>query len=148
GDLGIWLSAVLYQGVAVALGNRLVIIQPDGKLAGLTLLGQAVRVCPTLSHTRQGVAIMLKNGAVMHWRGTREVIELDRDIPSSMAVFVPGGPLVLISGPSGLLVEMDTRGVSGVTRFDLVLPQPIGVCSTANRGQFAVLDAKGEMVVY
>jgi hypothetical protein len=91
---------------------------------------------------------MMKHGAVMHWRGTQELIELDRDIESPRAAFVPGGPLVLVSGSQGILLEVDARGVHGVTRFELTSKNPIGVCSTSNPGQFAVLDAKGEMVVY
>jgi hypothetical protein len=148
GGNGIWSMAALAQGVAVTTDNRLVVTQPDGKLVSLTLPNQAERLYPTLPHTRQGVAVMMNHGAVMHWRGTQELIELDRDLPSPMAAFVPGGPLVLISGSQGMLLEVDARGVHGVTRFELASKNPIGVCSTANPGQFAVLDAKGEMVVY
>jgi hypothetical protein len=146
GDVSNWHMAALAQGVAVAIENRLVVTQPDGKL--VTLPQQAERVCATLAHTRQGVAVMMKHGAVMHWRGTQELIELDRDIESPRAAFVPGGPLVLVSGSQGVLLEVDARGVHGVTRFELTSKNPIGVCSTSNPGQFAVLDAKGEMVVY
>jgi hypothetical protein len=148
GDLSDWHMAALAQGAVVAIENRLVVAQPDGKLASLTLPNEAERLCPTLPHTRQGVAVMLKHGAVMHWRGTQELIELDRDIPSPRAAFIPGGPLVLISGSQGMLLEVDARGVHGVTRFDLDSKNLIGVCSTSNPGQFAVLDARGEMVVY
>jgi tetratricopeptide (TPR) repeat protein len=147
-DLRNWHMAAMAQGVAVAIENRLVVTQPDGKLVRLTLPHQVERLYPTLPHTRQGVAVMLKHGAVMHWRGTQELIELDRDIESPRAAFVPGGPLVLVSGSQGILLEVDARGVHGVTRFDLTSKNPIGVCSTSNPGQFAVLDAKGEMVVY
>jgi tetratricopeptide (TPR) repeat protein len=143
-----WQMAAMAQGAAVAVANRLVITQPDGKLVSLTLPHEAERLCATLPHTRQGVAIMLKHGAVMHWRGTQELIELDRDIESPRAAFVPGGPLVLVSDSQGILLEVDARGVHGVTRFELTSKNPIGVCSTSNPGQFAVLDAKGEMVVY
>jgi tetratricopeptide (TPR) repeat protein len=148
GGNGRWQMAALAQGVAVTTDNRLVVTQPDGKLVSLTLPHQAERLYPTLPHTRQGVAVMLKHGAVMHWRGTQELIELDRDIESPQAAFVPGGPLVLVSGSQGILLEVDTRGVHGVTRFELTSKNPIGVCSTSNPGQFAVLDTKGEMVVY
>jgi hypothetical protein len=148
GDVSNWQMAALAQGVAVAIENRLVVTQPDGKLVSLTLPHQAERLCPTLPHTRQGVAVMMKHGAVMHWRGTQELIELDRDIASPRAAFVPGGPLVLVSGSQGILLEVDARGVHSVTRFELTSKDPIGVCSTSNRGQFAVLDAKGEMLVY
>jgi MoxR-vWA-beta-propeller ternary system domain bpX3 len=148
GDLSDWHMAALAQGVVVAIENRLVVTQPDGKLVSLTLPNEAERLCPTLPHTRQGVAVMLKHGAVMHWRGTQELIELDRDIASPRAAFVPGGPLVLVSGSQGMLLEVDARGVHGVTRFELASKNPIGVCSTSNPGQFAVLDSKGELVVY
>jgi tetratricopeptide (TPR) repeat protein len=148
GGNSVWHMAALAQGVAVTNDTRFAVIQPDGKLVGLTLPHHAERLCPTLPHTRQGVAVMLKHGAVMHWRGTQELIELDRDIESPRAAFVPGGPLVLVSGSQGMLLEVDARGVHGVTRFELTSKNPIGVCSTSNPGQFAVLDAKGEMVVY
>jgi tetratricopeptide (TPR) repeat protein len=148
GDLSDWHMAALAQGVALAIETRLIVTQPDGKLVSLTLPNQVERLCPTLPHTRQGVAVMLKHGAVIHWRGTQELIELDRDIESPRATFVPGGPLVLVSGSQGMLLEVDARGVHGVTRFELTSKNPIGVCSTSNPGQFAVLDAKGEMVVY
>jgi tetratricopeptide (TPR) repeat protein len=143
-----WPMAALAQGVAVAAENRLIVTQPDGKLVSLTLPNHAERLCPTLPHTRQGVAVMMKHGAVMHWRGTQDLLELDRDLPSPKAAFVPGGPLVLISGSQGMLLEADARGVHSVTRFELTSKNPIGVCSTSNRGQFAVLDPKGEMTVY
>ena len=120
GGNGIWNMAAMAQGVAVTTDNRLVVTQPDGKLVSLTLPHQAERLCPTLPHTRQGVAVMLKHGAVMHWRGAQELIELDRDIESARAAFVPGGPLVLISGSQGILLEVDARGVHGVTRFELL----------------------------
>jgi MoxR-vWA-beta-propeller ternary system domain bpX3 len=145
---GVWRMAALAQGAAVTTDNRLVVTHPDGKLVSLTLPHQAEDLCPTLPHTRQGVAVMLKQGAAMHWRGTEDFIELDRDLASPMAAFVPGGPLVLISGSEGVLLEVDARGVHGVTRFEVATKNPIGVCSTSNPGQFAVLDAKGEMVVY
>lgn len=148
GGNGIWQMAALSHGVAVTTDNRLVVTQADGKLVSLILPHQAERLCSTLPHTRQGVAVMLKHGAVMHWLGTQDLIELDRDLSSPMAAFVPGGPLVLVSGSQGLLLEVDARGVRGVTRFELASKNPIGVCSTSNPGQFAVLDAKGEMVVY
>jgi hypothetical protein len=147
-SLSDWHMAALAQGVAVAIGTQLVVTQPDGKLVNLTLPNQAERLCSTLPHTRQGVAVMLKHGAVMHWRGAQDFIELDRDLLSPFAAFVPGGPLVLISGNQGVLLEVDARGVHGVTRFELAVKNPIGVCSTSNPGQFAVLDAKGEMMVY
>lgn len=143
-----WPMAALAQGVAVAAENRLVVTQPDGKLVSLTLPNHAERLCPTLPHTRQGVAVMMKHGAVMNWRGTQDLIELDRDLPSPKAAFVPGGPLVLISGSQGMLLEVDARGVHSVTRFDLISKDPVGVCPTANPGQFAILHSNGEMIVY
>lgn len=148
GNLSDWHMAAMTQGVAVAIASRLVVTQPDGKLVSLTLPHEGERLCPTLPHTRQGVAVMLKHGAVMHWRGAQDLIELDRDLPTPMAAFIPGGPLVLISGSQGLLLEVDIRGVHGVTRFELTSKNPIGVCSTSNPGQFAVLHVNGEMVLY
>src|SRR5262249_17319704 len=99
-----WQMAAMAQGAAVAVGNRPVVTQTDGKLVSLTLPHEAERLCATLPHTRQGVAVMLKHGAVMHWRGTQELIELDRDMESPRAAFVPGGPLVLVSGAQGMLL--------------------------------------------
>jgi len=57
--------AVLMNGVAVALGNRLVLTRADGGLTRVELPGQAVRMFATISNTRRGVAVMLHNGAVM-----------------------------------------------------------------------------------
>ncbi len=143
-----WQMAALAQGVAIALATRLVVTQPDGKLVSLTLPNEAERLCPTLPHTRQGVAVMMKHGAVMHWRGTQDLIELDRDLPSPKAAFVPGGPLVLVSGSQGMLLEVDARGVHAVTRFELTSKDPVGVCPTSNPGQFAILHSNGKMIVY
>jgi tetratricopeptide (TPR) repeat protein len=146
---GAHLSLVaLAQGVAVAFGNRLLVTQPDGTMARIELPGQSMCLRPTLPHTRQGVAVMLEHGAAMYWRGSGELLELERDLPAPLACFVPGGPLVLISGTQGALLEVDARGVHGATRFDTDVPDPTGLCSTGTPGQFAILGNKGQLVVF
>ncbi len=140
--------AVLANRVAIALGNRLVLMRGDGGLTRVELPGQAVRVVATIPNTRQGVAVMLHNGAVMYWIGADACIELDRDIPSPIGAFIPGGPLVLASGLRVLLLEMDSRGVQSVTRLELTGQRAVGVSGAANPGEFAVLGEHGEMTVY
>ncbi len=140
--------AALPAGVAVALGNRLVISRADGVLLRVELPGQVVRLFATLPNTRQGVAVMLEAGAVMFWLGDDSCMELERDIRSPLGVFIPGGPLVLASGSMLVLLEMDSRGVHKVVRMDLGASRVRGVSRTANPGEFAVLDDRGEIVVY
>jgi hypothetical protein len=146
-DTHLSLSA-LTDGVAVALGNRLVLTNENGGLTRVELPGQAVRLISTLPNTRQGVAVMLKHGAVMHWRGTSNCLQLDRDILSPIGAFVPGGPLVLVSDLRLLLIEVDSRGVHSVIRMDLTGQRVVGVTSTGNSGEFAVLGESGQMTIY
>jgi hypothetical protein len=134
--------------VAVALGNRLILTQGDGTIMRVELPGQSVHVFGTMPHTRRGVAVMLSEGAVMCWAGTEGCVELDRDIKSPLGTFVPGGPLVLISGTQLLLLDLDSRGVHGVVRMDTTGSPLVGVCAAANPGEFAVLDERGIMTVY
>ncbi len=136
------------RGAAIALGNRMVLAGSEGRLTRVDLPGQVVGLLSQLPHTRAGLAIMLVNGAVMHWVGAPGLIELDRDIASPQGAFVPGGPLVLISDAQMLLLDVDARGVQKVTRVEVPGQRPVGVCATASPGQFAVLGAKGEMTVY
>lgn len=138
----------LANGIAVALGNRLVLTRPDGVTTKVELPGQAIRIFATIPHTRQGVAVMLQNGAVMFWVGANSYIELDRDIQSPIGTFVPGGPLVLISGMQAILLEVDSRGVKNVTRLKLTCQHAVAVSSTANPGEFAVLGDQGEVTLY
>lgn len=135
-------------GVAVGLGTRLVIVRGEHVLTRLDLPGEVVRLTPTLPHTRQGIAAMLDHGAMLHWVGTDSVIELDRDIASPLATFVPGGPMVLVSKRSLLLLSVDSRGVQGVTRAELNERNIIGLTATSSPGQFAVLNSTGEMGIY
>jgi len=44
------------SGAAVALGDRLVVTNADGSIDSLNLPGQALRLCPTLRHTRTKAA--------------------------------------------------------------------------------------------
>ena len=146
---GAQLSLVaLAQGAAVAFGNRLLITQPDGTMARIELPGQAIGLRATLPHTRQGVVVTLEHGAAMYWRGSGELLELERDMPSPMACFVPGGPLVLLSGTQGALLEVDARGVHGVTRFNTGVARPTGLCATGENGEFAILDRQGDLVIF
>jgi hypothetical protein len=91
---------------------------------------------------------MLEHGAAMYWRGSGELLELERDLPAPFACFVPGGPLVLVSGAQGALIELDARGVHNVTRFDTGVVDPTGLCFTGNPGQFAVLGKAGDLAVF
>jgi len=140
--------AVLRNGVAVALGNCLVLTSGDGGLMHLELPGPAIGLLATIPNTRQGVAVMLQHGAVMYWVGANSCIELDKDIPSPIGAFVPGGPLVLVSGSQVMLMDVDSRGVHNVARLDLTGKRVVGVSSTANHGEFAVLEEGGQMTIY
>jgi hypothetical protein len=138
----------LRNGAAIALGNRLVLTRGGHGPTRFELPGQVVRMFATLPHTRQGIAVMLEHGAVLHWIGGSGFIELDRDIASPLGAFVPGGPLVLASANKLLLLEVDYRGVQSVTRTECPSRNLIGVSATASPGQFAVLTTNGEMTVY
>jgi hypothetical protein len=141
-------SVATGNGVAIALGNRMVITRGDGGVRRVDLPGQVVGLAATPLHTRQGIAILMEHGASLHWVGSDQVIELDRDVASPKGVFVPGGPLVLLSGGKGMLLNVDARGVQSVCRFEVVTPRPVGVSATASPNQFAVLGAGGELTVY
>ncbi|MFO1513667.1 MAG: hypothetical protein U1F83_12240 [Verrucomicrobiota bacterium] len=136
------------NNAAIALGNRLVLTTSNGGITRLELPGQVIRLVATLPHTRAGLAIMLGHGAALHWVGSPGLIELDRDITAPHGAFVPGGPLVLSSDARLLLLDVDARGVQRVTRVELTGQRPIGVTATSSPGQFALLDAQGEMTVY
>jgi hypothetical protein len=141
--------AALGGGVAVALGNRLVLVCGESEPAFVELPGQAAGLITTLPHTRAGVVVLLEQGAVLHWIGAEgNLIELSRDLAVPQAAFVPGGPLVLVSGDEMLLLDVDLRGVQKSTRVEWTGQHPVGVCQTANPGEFAVLGAAGEMTVF
>lgn len=139
---------VVENTVAVALGNRLVWTRGDGGVTRVELPGQAVRVFGTIPSTRRGVAVMLAHGAVMYWSGADSCVELDRDIKSPLGAFVPGGPLVLVSGSDMLVIDVDSRGVQSVVRMQIAERRAVGVSATASPGEFAVLDEKGEVIVF
>jgi tetratricopeptide (TPR) repeat protein len=140
--------AVLDQGVAIALGNRLVMSNKAGERTRVELPGQAVRLVPTIPNTRQGVAVMLNHGAVMHWVGSQNYSELDRDLPFPLGAFVPGGPLVLAAAFRLVLLELDSRGVHQVARLELAGQRIVAVSAAGNPGEFAVLGEQGEMTLY
>lgn len=138
--------------VAVATGNRLVLVEPaaqfEKSFTRLELPGEVTGLVPTLPHTRAGVAVLLEHGAVMQWLGQSGLMELDRDIPSPNAAFIPGGPLALAAADRMILLEVDSQGVHKVTRTNLPGSSCVGVCATSQPGQFALLNASGEMTVY
>ena len=137
------------NGIAIALGDRLALSQAAGqsRMTQIALPGQVVGLVPTLPHTRQGVLALLEHGASLHWLGTETVIRVEQDIASPHGAFVPGGPLVLVSGSQMVLLDVDSRGVTKVTRAEHARPC-LGVVQTASPGKFAVLDIKGEVTVY
>ena len=139
---------VLEKGAVVAWGNRLVLVLAGGGLQKIDLPGAAVELVPTLPHTRQGVAILLKTGAVMHWLDVPELIDLDPDIAASHGAFIPGGPLALISPDQLLLLEVNAQGVGKCTRKDLPGSKLVGVTATTHPGEFAVLNQQGEISLY
>ena len=65
-----------------------------------------------------------------------------------LAAFVPGGPLVLLSGRDGRLIDVDAGGIRRVTRFEFGGRNPVGVVPAANTGHFGVLDVAGQVTVY
>ena len=75
-------------------------------------------------------------------------IELDRDLQSPLGAFVPGGPLVLVSGHHVLLLEIDSQGVHSVTPMELNGQPAVAISAAANPGEFALLRENGEMTVY
>lgn len=133
---------------AIALGNRLVLTASERPPERIELPGQVIGLVPTLPHVRKGVAALLEHGVAMHWVGRANLLELERDLASPLATFVPGGPTVLISGHQMVLLDLDSRGVQHVTRVSLSGEKPVGVSATASPGQFAVLGAQGEMTVF
>ncbi len=138
----------LDHGVAIALGNRLIMTRTDGNLTRVELPGQVIRMVATVPNTKQGVAVLLHDRAVMCWAGTDDCMDLERDLVSPIAAFVPGGPLVLASGSRIVLLDMDSRGVQRVTRMTLDGERIMGVSGNGNPGEFAVLRERGEMAVY
>lgn len=140
--------AALDHGVAVALGNRLIMTRADGGVTRVELPGQAVRLAATLPNTKQGVAVLLHDRAAMCWAGTDDCVDLEHDFPAPLAAFVHGGPLVLASGSRIVLLDMDSRDVQRVTRMKLDGLQVAGVSATGNPGNFGVLGERGEMAVY
>jgi hypothetical protein len=138
----------LPHGFAIALGNRLVISHGDSALRSIDLPGQAVRLASAPPHTRPALVISLEHGAVLHWLGSGDYVELDRDCPAPQATFIPGGPLILLSGLQLILLEVDSRGVHQVTRMDLTQPAPIAVSPTDQPNRFALLQPNGQMTIY
>lgn len=142
------LLVALRTGAAVALGNRLVVTSVEGGFKQVALPGHATGLVATIPNTRPGLAVMLRNGAVFHWVGGDGILELDSSMAAPMGAFVPGGPLVLISGRQALLLDVESRGARTVARMELTGPPPVGVCATGSQGEFAVLGPGGQMDLY
>ena len=69
-------------------------------------------------------------------------------VSAPKALFGPGGPLVLISGGMGLLLNVVGQGVQSNCRFDLANPRSAGISATSSPNQFAVLGPAGDLTVY
>ena len=135
------------RGVAIAFGNRLVLYDRD-HLRRHDIPGQSRGLTVTPRNTRGAIAVLLDRGAAVLWHGCTEWIEIDTELPAPRGVFVPGGPLALVSGRKAVISEVDSRGVHGVVRLELPGRNAVGVCATHEPGEFAVLDTTGEMIVY
>jgi hypothetical protein len=136
------------QGFAMALGNRLVTFRGKANVTSLDLPGQALRLTGTPPHTKPAVVVSMDHGAIIHWLDSKEWQELDRDIASPQATFIPGGPLVLLAGLHLILLEGDSRGMYQVTRMQLSGQPPAAVSPTDQPSQFALLDRNGQVTVY
>jgi hypothetical protein len=141
------LLAAVRSGVAVALGNRLVITEPNGHSERIDLPAQAKELIATLPNTRAGVAVMLDHGAVMHWCGAANWIELDRDAPNPIGAFLHGGGIVLISSQGAVILELNAAGVAGISRIDLPITNIRSIIAVNERRQFATL-AGNEITVF
>ena len=140
--------ATLAHGVAVALGNRLVLSRGDGGFTQVPLPGQVVRLVPTLAQTRPGVVIVLQTGALVHWSGNDEPIEVEGELPSPLVAWLPAGPLVLLAGNEGRIVTVDSRGVHQVQRFRWDGAEAIGLAAAGEPNTFAVFTANGHATVF
>ena len=141
-------AVAIGTGVAMALGNRLIVNRGDGGMRRIDLPGQVIALAATPLHTRQGIAIFMEHGAAMHWVGGDNLIELDRDIASPKGLFVPGGPLVLISEGQGMLVNVQGQNLQSVCRFELPNRHAIGLSATSSPNQFATLGSTGDLTLY
>jgi hypothetical protein len=140
--------AALSDGAALALGNRLLLVAPDDSIQRIELPSPVTQLVPSLPGARSAVAVLMSAGAALHWGGISDLIELDRDLAATGGAFIPGGPLVLISDGQLLLLEVTDRGVQKSARKELTGPPPVGVTATRHPGEFAVLNARGEIALH
>ena len=140
------LLACVRDNAIVALGNRVVVIELVGATTRLNLPSQARSLVTSFPNTRAAVAIMMDHGAEIHWIGTANPVELDRDIANPVGAFLPGGAIVLASGRQAIIFDVDSVGIQKVTRVELAAAA-IAVTSTGERRQFAALT-NSEVVVY
>lgn len=140
--------AALSEGVALAMGNCLLLVAADDRIQKVELPSPAARLVPSLPNTRAGVAVLMSTGAALYRVGGSELIELDRDLTATGGAFIPGGPLVLVADDQMLLLEITDRGVEKSTRKEFTGPPPAGVVPTNHPGEFAVLNARGEIALY
>jgi hypothetical protein len=89
---------------------------------------------------------MMDHGAEVHWIGSANPVELDRDMANPVGAFLPGGTIVLVSDRQTMIFDVDSVGVQKVTRVELST-RVNGVISTGERRQFAALTGN-EVVVY
>jgi tetratricopeptide (TPR) repeat protein len=140
--------AVLPQGVAMAADRRLLVLRPNGAFMRIELPSPAVRLFLSPAYARAGVGVAMRQGALVHWWGARDWVELDAELPEPLAAFLPGGPVLLASRGECRLVNADSRGVHHVTRFtaperDLVAAVPAG-----EPGEFALFTRTGTVHVF
>jgi hypothetical protein len=132
---------------AIALGNRLVLVSGPHESV-IELSGQVTRLVPTPRHTRRGWIVLRERGAELHWIDAPGSVELNEELECPLATWVPGGPLVLAAGREIVLLTLEGSVVRRSTRQDGTHPQPIGLCSTDQVGEFATLSADGHLAIY
>ncbi len=91
---------------------------------------------------------MLQTGALVHWSGNDEPIEVEGALPSPLVAWLPAGPLVLLAGNEGRIVTVDSRGVHQVQRFRWDGAEAIGLAAAGEPNTFAVFTANGHATVF
>jgi tetratricopeptide (TPR) repeat protein len=136
------------QGAVLALGDRLLLSRGDGPMDRVELPGDAKGLVPTLRHTRPGVLVLLEHGALMHWLGHENLIEMDKDTAWISAAWTASGKLVLVSAREICLVDVDTRGIHAVKRTAWHGKPPVAVIAAGEPCHFAVFTAHGDVAVF
>jgi hypothetical protein len=134
------------SGVAIAYGTQLLVPKTRGGFHALELPDEAIALVPSLPHTRSGLAIFLNDGIAFHWLGSGEVLHLEKEFPKPIGCFVPGGPLVTVSGNTLLVLDVAERS-SKVRRTRLEEGNIIGL-APAGAKQFATFSKTGQVTVY